>query len=83
MATSDACEAVVHAASLVTHSLGHENYHGLLQVDVQNAFNLISRKVLLKQTRVHFPDLYKWVAYCYDTKPLNIWVGKKTLRIAT
>lgn len=61
--TSGECEEIVYAARHVTHSLRPNNSHALLQVDLQNGFNLVSWKAFLKQVHVQFPDLYEWVAY--------------------
>lgn len=50
-------EAIVHAARPFLHSHGKQATHALLQVDLANAFNLVSRSASLKATCKNFPEL--------------------------
>ena len=35
---------------------------GVLKIDMKNAFNLVSRQVLLSEYAKHFPELFPWSA---------------------
>ena len=60
------CEALIHAANkiLSDDSIPLEN-KWVLQVDMENAFNSISREAMLEETRHYCPKLSAWVEYCY------------------
>ena len=64
-----ACKAGVEK---VIHSLRHcmeANWqHGdfvVFKVDMSNAFNLVSRQVVLEECATFFPELMPWVSWCY------------------
>lgn len=42
----------------------------ILKVDFSNAFNNVSRQVLLEECRKTFPDLLPWAYYCYGSTSL-------------
>ena len=42
----------------------------VMKIDLQNAFNLVSRQALLDECRVHFSELFQWAAECYGDHPL-------------
>ncbi len=81
VAASGGCEAAVHAVRDLVHRYGHVNRIALLQVDLQNTFNLVSRAAFLRETRLQMLDLYKWVQYCCGegTTP-ELWVDHLRLR---
>ena len=76
-------EAIVHAVRHVTEKHKTDNQYGLLQIDLKNAFNLVSRAAFRKQIRLQLPQLAPWVDYCYgkDRQP-HLWVGNISLRSA-
>lgn len=78
--TKEGCEAIVHAAHRHVHAHGQRTTHVLLQVDLANAFNLVSRPVFLRAVRAHFPVLYPWVALCYANEPAHLWIGDQAIR---
>lgn len=47
----------------------------MLQIDFQNAFNLVNLHSFLPKVRLHFPDIYIWVKYCYCHNP-KLWTGE-------
>lgn len=66
------CEAMVHAFWQQLRSRGAHASHALLHVDLANAFNLVFRSSFLRAARVHFPELYPWVALCYTSEPAHL-----------
>ena len=41
-------------------------------IDMHNAFNSVSRQLVLDECREHFPELLPWVSWCYSQHPL-LW----------
>ena len=71
-----ACAA---GAEKIAHGLRdcvEENWHvegfTVLKIDLVNAFNLVSRQVLLSECGTHFPELLPWVSWCYCQHPV-LW----------
>ena len=75
VATSDVCESIVHATRELAHRYGHDNRLGLLQLDLANAFNRISRAAFRAEVRQHIPGLHAWTQYFYghNTNP-ELWI---------
>ena len=48
------------------------------KVDLRNAFNEVSRKALLEECATHFPELFRWVFWCYGQHP-TLWHSMGTL----
>lgn len=46
----------------------------MLQVDLENAFNLANCVSFLHAVLHHFPELYPWVKFCYANTPY-LWTG--------
>ena len=42
------------------------------KVDMQNAFNLVSRQAIFRKCVTYFLELFHWVSYCYGSHPL-LW----------
>ena len=40
----------------------------VVKLDFSNAFNTVSREVVLKQARDHFPALARWATWCYSSE---------------
>ncbi len=77
------CEALVHATQLAVDQLKDSNRFGVLQLDLANAFNLVSRRAFLRVVRKHFPDMYKWIEYMYGGEEPWLWFGARKWRSAT
>ena len=48
------------------------------KVDLKNAFNEASRQALLEECATHFPELFRWVYWCYGQHP-TLWHPMGTL----
>jgi hypothetical protein len=60
------CEAVIHAANALFHDNSiNASDKWILQVDMQNAFNLVDRETIFKEVGQHHPEMAAWVEYCY------------------
>ena len=69
VSTRNVSDAIIHAVRQLQTNHGHDDTMGLLQLDFQNAFNLISRAAFRRQLRIHLPNMLRWVDYCYGGKP--------------
>ena len=76
-------EAIIHAAGAVFHdnSINDED-KWVLQVDFENAFNLISRSRMLEEVRKRCPKAAKWADTCYSS-PSHLFFGNKRLSSST
>ena len=64
------CEAGIHAM----HSIFNEDKtHGIIQVDANNAFNTINRKVFMHNMKIICPEISTFVANCYQ-EPARLFV---------
>ena len=64
------CEAGVHAMRTIFEE---EDTHGIIQVDANNAFNTINRRVFLHNIQVVCPELSMYIHNCY-LKPARLFV---------
>ena len=64
------CEAGVHA---MYDLYQEQNTHGIIQVDANNAFNVINRKVFLHNVQIICPEISTFVRNCY-LKPARLFV---------
>ena len=64
------CEAGVHAMCEI---FGDDDTHGIIQVDANNAFNTINRKVFLHNIQVICPEISTFFRNCY-LKPARLFV---------
>lgn len=48
IAVTSPAEAVNQAIHNILHTMGSSEVHGLLKIDLKNAFNLVSRLAILK-----------------------------------
>ena len=76
IATSGGVEAMVHTTRKLQQLHGQDGKFALLQVDLKNAVNLVSRSSFLLQVKEHFPTLLPWVQYCYAGDPARLWCGE-------
>lgn len=65
VATKNGSETIIHATRKWIEKMGNNNNYAMLQLDLKNAFNLISRRVILRETRRHLPEILPWVRLCY------------------
>ena len=72
-------EAIIHAAGAIYHdnSISDEE-KWVLQVDFENAFNLINRSQMLEEIRRHCPKAAKWAETCYAA-PSHLFFGNKRI----
>ena len=64
------CEAGIHSMYEIVDD---ENTHGIIQVDANNAFNTINRKVLLHNIWYLCPEIATYVYNCYQ-QPARLFV---------
>ena len=76
VATKSGAEAAVHAVRAIADEHGESPEYGLLLIDWENAFNLVSRNTMLREVRTHLPELLPWAHACYgpNASP-HIWTG--------
>src|ERR1700761_5510417 len=48
----------------------------ILKVDLSNAFNSVSRLILLEECQKRFPELLPWAHYCYSAHSLLFYQDK-------
>ena len=72
---SGGAEAVIHATQALTQALGQDSSRVMFTVDAQNAFNQISRTIMVREVRKHFPELAAWVEYSYGQAG-NLYFGE-------
>ena len=72
-------EAIIHAAGAIFHdNTIKDEDKWVLQIDFENAFNLISRSKILEEIRKHCPKAAKWAETCYAS-PSHLFFGNKRL----
>ena len=68
-------EAIIHAAGAIFHDNNiADDEKWVLQIDFENAFNLISREKMLEEVRRRCPKAAKWAETCYAT-PSHLFFG--------
>ena len=71
-------EAVVHTwRSLLEEFEGNNSLIGM-KIDFINAFNEVQRSVFLKECHRKFPQIFKWVNFCYSQHSL-LFFGNHTI----
>ena len=73
------CEGIVHTVRRVVEEKPDKF---VLQTDLQNAFNIVSREKVLEKTAQHFPDIFNWVKASYGTVTELVF-GGNTLESTT
>ena len=64
------CEAGIHAMSDIYHDA---DTHGIIQVDANNAFNTINRKMFLHNIKLICPEISIFIINCYQ-QPARLFV---------
>ena len=62
-------EKVVHGVRPCVQDHCKDDDIGMCEIDLTNAFNMISRQALLEECATHFPELLHWVSRCYGQQP--------------
>ena len=75
-------DAAVHTCRKWANLHKHSQNKVMLKIDFSNAFNTISRESVLSKVRTTFPELARWVTWCY-AKPSNLLFGGHTLSSTT
>ena len=74
-------EAAVHAVRAWATRHRDAANKVLLKLDFTNAFNTVSRQQVLHHVRSQFPELARWVTWCYGA-PSHLHFGDSTLQSA-
>ena len=71
-ACSYGAEKIVHGlrACIENHRLDDDFV--VLNVDMKNAFNMVSRQALLSECSTHFTELLPWASWCHSLHPI-LW----------
>ena len=78
VSASGGAEAVIHTwRSLLEEFEGNDSLIGM-KIDFINAFNEVQRLVFLKECRDKFPQIFKWVNFCYSQHSL-LFFGEYTI----
>lgn len=79
VAVPSGAEAAVHCVRswVARHTAGTQKC--LVKLDFRNAFNLVSRDVVLREARLRFPALARWATWCYSA-PSQLQFGTATLQ---
>jgi hypothetical protein len=72
-------EALVHATQFLLETDGDDAGLSLLGIDFSNAFNSASRRVIFEECRKHFPELLRWLQFCYGDQPM-LWFDRFEFR---
>ena len=64
------CEAGVHAMQSI---FAEDGTHGIIQVDANNAFNTINRRVFMHNIEIICPEIATFVINCYQ-EPARLFV---------
>ena len=68
VATAAGAERMIHLCRQTVTKYADDTDFVLCKVDLSNAFNNVSRSAFLSLTQEHFPNLSKWVEWCYETE---------------
>jgi hypothetical protein len=66
------CEAILHSVSILFKSPCPPAERMVLQVDMENAFNVMSRSLALNEARQHLPSVSAWAELTYGI-PSNLY----------
>eukprot|EP00731_Ephydatia_muelleri_P034398 Em0058g4a len=72
VACSTGSEKIIHGLRNSIEDHWMEEDFVVFKIDMQNAFNLVSRQAVLDECATSFPELLPWVTWCYGTHPL-LW----------
>ena len=69
---SGGSEKIIHRRRQCVISPKSDLDFGVLKIDMQNAFNLVSRQAILDECLANFTELLPWVVWCYSQHP-TLW----------
>ena len=72
MACPRGSEKIIHNLREVLEQHWSDPDFAVIKIDMQNAFNLVSRDAVLQQCLMHFPEIYPWTSWCYSQHP-KLW----------
>ena len=67
-------EVVVRSVNILCKKWGEDPSRAVLKVDFRNTFNTMSREVMLREVQTEFPDLARWMRWCYG-QAANLYAG--------
>ena len=78
VAVPNGAEVAIHTVRAWSRRHMGSSTKVLLKLDFSNAFNCVSRAVVLEEVRAHFPQLARWATWCYG-QPSRLQFGARTL----
>ena len=69
IACTSGSEKVVHGLRKCIENHWDDEDFVVLKIDMQNAFNLVSRDALLQECATFYPELLPWASWCYSVQP--------------
>ena len=72
-------EKVVHGLRCCVEEQGNEDDLVVTKIDLRNAFNLVSRQMLLDECNLQFSELFPWAAWfslnvlCHGYIEIRVW----------
>jgi hypothetical protein len=74
---ANGAEAILHAVDFLINSDWSSDMY-VLQLDFENAFNLVNRETMFAEVREHCPSIAAWVEYCYKA-PAVLYLQQHSL----
>ena len=65
-------EKIAHGLRACANKYWLDDDFVVLKVDMKNAFNMVSREVILSECSKQFPELLPWATWCYSQHPI-LW----------
>ena len=75
VAVPNGAEIAIHTVRAWSRRHTGSSTKVLLKLDFSNAFNSVSRAVVLEEVRAHFPQLARWATWCYG-QPSRLQFGR-------
>ena len=75
-------EGAIHAVRHALSQLGGDESLTLLKIDMKNAFNECSRTAFLSRVYKDFPEISRWVYWCYN-QPAELHFGHRRILAST
>ena len=81
MACTLGIDAAIHSCRKWAGLHSNSRQKALLKIDFSNAFNCVDREVVLSQAQATFPELARWVTWCY-ANPSRLVFGSHSVNSA-
>ena len=75
-------EGAIHAVHHALSQWGGDESLALLKIDMKNAFNECSRTAFLSRVYKDFPEISRWVYWCYN-QPAELRFGHRRILAST